>query len=99
MRHMEHGSYIGHWYDKLHDFKLAAAKTFVAEENMTTFAKAIDQFELVHLDISIAWMEVIQGRSLKSASKGFIRTMSALSDLPEAIALFWSSDSDKQKML
>lgn len=79
----------------MHDFNLAAIKTFADEEKMVTFGRAVDQFELIHLDLDLAWLEVIQGRSLVSASKGFIRTMSALEDLPEAIALLWSSESDR----
>jgi hypothetical protein len=36
------GAYLGHWYDKVHDFNLAATRTFAEEENMLTFLKAVD---------------------------------------------------------
>ncbi len=62
---------------------------------MVTWARAIDEVELIHLDLSLAWLEMTQGGSLESAARGFIRTMSALEGLPEAIALLSSSDSDR----
>lgn len=44
-------------------------------------------------------MEVFHGGSLESVATGYIRTMSALGEVPEAITLMWSSESDGQKML
>jgi len=42
MHKFDHGDYIGHWYDKVHDFNLAARKTFAEQEKMVTLSKAID---------------------------------------------------------
>jgi len=38
MRDVDYDSYLGHWYDKIHDFKLAAMKTFAEEEKMVAVA-------------------------------------------------------------
>ena len=99
MWHVDNNEYLGHWYDKLHDFKLGAIRTFAKEEKMLAVSQAIDKLEIAHLNMNLAWMEVMTGRNLESLSKGFIRTMSALEELPEAIGLLMSSELDQQKML
>jgi hypothetical protein len=43
----------------MHDFNLSFLKTFADEEKMVTFSRAVDQFELIHLDLSLAWLEVV----------------------------------------
>ena len=42
MKNLDNDAYLGHWYDKVHDFNLAATKTFAEEEKMLTFSRAID---------------------------------------------------------
>lgn len=39
------------------------------------------------------------GKGLEYKAQGYLRIMSALQDIPAAFTLFWSSDSDVQKML
>lgn len=41
-KNVDNNTYLGSFHDKLHDFKIAVAKTFANYENMRTVAQAID---------------------------------------------------------
>lgn len=69
---------MGTPFDMIHDFKMAAGKTFFIEENMPMMATCMDHTNVIHLDYLIGWNQILFDTGVERKAEGARHIMEAM---------------------